>query len=186
MKLPPHSVVRRGRAFDVIAEGSLVGGWTDCSAATRGVYLWREGAGWTREMVLAAVAAAIDAGDVPEADEAPGGGGEPLPGPGARRGGPCCDCCGEYTDLEPDWGYCRHRANRIAHPADRPCVYFARRYAGGAGAAPKVDVNPDRDDEIEGEENATPRRVAGNGRPAIVPAAGDFGHLQDRRQLRLL
>ena len=171
MKLPPHSVVRRGRAFDVIAEGSLVGGWTDCSAATRGVYLWREGAGWTREMVLAAVAAAIDAGDVPEADEAPGGGGEPLPGPGARRGGPCCDCCGEYTDLEPDWGYCRHRANRIAHPADPPCVSFARRYAG---AAPTPDPEPDQA-EGDGSADCDGSATAAADRSAPAPKAGVSG-----------
>jgi hypothetical protein len=62
MGLPAHTVSRRGRAFAVSAGGQLVGMWTDASAAEGGVYLWRPGSEWSREMIAAAAQAAAVAG----------------------------------------------------------------------------------------------------------------------------
>ncbi len=58
MGLPEHTVSRRGRAFAVSAGGQLVGMWTDASATAGGVYLWRPGSEWSREMIAAAAQAA--------------------------------------------------------------------------------------------------------------------------------
>jgi hypothetical protein len=62
MGLPAHTVSRRGRAFAVSAGGQVVGMWTDASAAEGGVYLWRPGSEWSREMIAAAAQAAAVAG----------------------------------------------------------------------------------------------------------------------------
>jgi hypothetical protein len=62
MGLPEHTVSRRGRAFAVSAGGQVVGMWTDASAAEGGVYLWRPGSEWSREMIAAAAQAAAVAG----------------------------------------------------------------------------------------------------------------------------
>jgi hypothetical protein len=62
MGLPAHTVSRRGRAFAVSACGQLVGMWTDASAAEGGVYLWRPGSEWSREMIAAAAQAAAVTG----------------------------------------------------------------------------------------------------------------------------
>jgi hypothetical protein len=62
MGLPAHTVSRRGRAFAVSAGGQLLGMWTDASAAEGGVYLWRPGSEWSREMIAAAAQAAAVAG----------------------------------------------------------------------------------------------------------------------------
>ena len=62
MGLPAHTVSRRGRAFAVSAGGQVVGMWTDASAAEGGVYLWRPGSEWSREMIAAAAQAAAVTG----------------------------------------------------------------------------------------------------------------------------
>ncbi len=62
MGLPAHTVSRRGRAFAVSAGGQVVGMWTDASAAAGGVYLWRPGSEWSREMIAAAAQVAAVAG----------------------------------------------------------------------------------------------------------------------------
>ena len=99
MGLPAHTVSRRGRAFAVSAGGQLVGMWTDASAAEGGVYLWRPGSEWSREMIAAAAQAAAVAGiaevavvtaavggaatkrlgEVPKRGLGGGGGGMPVP-----------------------------------------------------------------------------------------------------------
>ena len=75
MGLPEHTVSRRGRAFAVSAGGQLVGMWTDASAAEGGVYLWRPGSDWSREMIAAAAQAAAVAGIADGAAETAAGGG---------------------------------------------------------------------------------------------------------------
>jgi hypothetical protein len=95
MGLPAHTVSRRGRAFAVSAGGQLVGMWTDASAAEGGVYLWRPGSEWSREMIAAAAQAAAVAGiaEVAVVTAAVGGaatkrlGGAPKRGLGGGGGG---------------------------------------------------------------------------------------------------
>jgi hypothetical protein len=49
--------------------------WTDASAAEGGVYLWRPGSEWSREMIAAAAQAAAVAGIADGAAETAAGGG---------------------------------------------------------------------------------------------------------------
>ncbi len=120
--LPSHTLTRRGRTLEVRAGGRVVGMWTDDSATGPGVFMWRAGAGWSREMVERAAGAAAGTVD--------GGQGDGRLGEAPQRdrgGGARCGTCLRYTDLEEDWGYCPHSPNRIAHPEGRACVAYARR-----------------------------------------------------------